>query len=107
MMADSPVKLEGGDTTTDVDEIWKAAIERYEEVAGVKFTSLASAHSVDDILNEIHEREARFKSRRHDGSRVDRFRTLVRKSLAPVDRIGEVAAQGASGVSNSILLLED
>lgn len=90
--AESPVTLEGGDAF-DVGTIWKAAIDRYETATGTKFTSLASAHNVNDILNEIHERETKFKSSRHDGSKIDKFRTLVSKSLKPIDRMGDAVAQ--------------
>ncbi|PGH05438.1 hypothetical protein GX51_02962 [Blastomyces parvus] len=78
---------------TDIDAIWKAAIDRYENVTTTKITYLTSAKNVDDILNEIHDRESKFKSFRHDGSKTDRFRTLVSKSLRPVEQVSDILAQ--------------
>ncbi|PGH21367.1 hypothetical protein AJ80_03284 [Polytolypa hystricis UAMH7299] len=82
--------------TTDVDALWKAAVDRYEQVTAVKIDHLSPAKCVDDILQEIHDRESRFKTRRHDGSKLDRFRTLVGRSLVPIEKVGDVLSQASS-----------
>ncbi|EEP77938.1 predicted protein [Uncinocarpus reesii 1704] len=84
--------------TTDVGESWKTAISRYEDATSTKITSLTLARSVDDILAEVQDRETRFKERRHDGSKTDRFRTLLHKSLKPLERLCEIVTQSGSSV---------
>ena len=85
--------------TTDIGAIWKVAIARHEEITMVKIQSLSEAKNVEDILNDIRERETKFKGFRHDGSKLDKFRTLVSKSLYPIEKVGNVIALAASNVS--------
>ncbi|TGO07453.1 hypothetical protein BTUL_0275g00150 [Botrytis tulipae] len=84
------------DATTDVGAIWKAAIVRYEDITKVKIESAAKANNVDEILKNIREREDMFKGYRHDGSKVDKFRSLVSKSLDPIEKLGNVVGQAAT-----------
>ncbi len=63
-----------------------------------KMETLAGASSVDVILDDIHEKETKFKRYRHDGSKLDKFRTLVSKSLDPIDKVGNLVASAASMV---------
>ncbi len=86
------------DAIVDFSTIWKVAIDRYEEITMVKIQSLARANNVDEILNGIHERERKFKSYRHDGSKLDKFRTLVSNSLNPIKKVGDMVASAASTV---------
>ena len=86
------------DATVDVGEIWSSAIIRYEKDAMVNIESLARASDVDEILSVIREREKKFKGYRHDGSKLDRFRTLVSKSLSPIDKLGNIVASAVSTV---------
>ena len=87
------------DATIDVGEIWSTAITRYEQDSMVKIESLARTSNVDEILNIISEREKKFKGYRHDGSRLDKFRTLVGKSLKPVEKLGDIVASAVSTVT--------
>ncbi len=80
---------------TDVGLMWKEAIDRYEKITLVKIELLAQANNVEEILTEIHEREMKFKSHRHDGSRLDKFRSIVSKSLYPIEKVGEIVASAA------------
>jgi len=86
------------DATIDVGAIWRVAMDRYEELTMVKIESLAGASNVDEILSDIHERGTKFKGYRHDGSKLDKFRTLVSKSLNPIDKVGNMVALAASTV---------
>ena len=95
--AELPVESKVG-TIIDFGTIWKIAISRYEEITMVKIQSLAEAKDVDEILNDIHNREAKFKGYRHDGSKLDKFRTLVRKSLNPIEKVGNMVASASSTV---------
>lgn len=88
----------GADATIDVGDIWRTAISRYEKTSMVKLESLAGASSVDEVLNDVHERGTKFKSYRHDGSKLDRFRTLVSKSLNPIDQVCNLVGLAASTV---------
>jgi hypothetical protein len=85
---------------TDFSAVWKIAINRYEEIAMVKIQSLAGASSVDEVLSEIHDKEAKFKNFRHDGSKLDKFRTLIKKSLAPIEALSGMVVNSTSMVSN-------
>ena len=91
------------DATIDVGAIWRVAMDRYEEITMVKIESLAGASNVDEILNDIRERETKFKVYRHDGSKVDEFRTLVSKSLNPIEKLGDMVALAASTVRRQSL----
>jgi len=84
--------------TTDIGAIWKAAIDRYEEITKVKIESLAGANNVDEILEGIHRRETKFQGFRHDGSKLDKFRSLVRKSLGPIEKLSNIATSAALAV---------
>lgn len=94
---ESPVESKA-DATIEFGAIWKVAINRYEEITMVKIQSLAEANNVDEILNDIHERETKFKGYRHDGSKLEKFRTLVSKSLNPIEEVGDMVASAASTV---------
>lgn len=86
--------------TTDVGAMWKAAVDRYEDTTKFKIQSLAGAISVDEILGQIHERETKFTTHRHDGSKLDKFRTLVRNSLVPIAMLGDIVAKATKTVRN-------
>ncbi|KAI8724317.1 hypothetical protein NCS52_00000500 [Fusarium sp. LHS14.1] len=81
------------DVTSDVGLIWKSAVDRYEAITGEQIQQLARAKNVAQILEDIDNNEARFKIHRHDGTKLDRFRTLVSQSLSPIQFIGDIVAQ--------------
>ena len=88
--------------TTDVGEIWKAAIVRYEKMTTVKIESLVVVDNVDGILDEIRGRETKFKGYRHDGSKLDKFRSLVSKSLDPIEKLSSIVATATSTVRQKL-----
>ncbi len=92
-----PVESEA-DATIDIGVIWGEAVVEFEKTTMVKIESLAGASNVDEILNDVRERETKFKGYRHDGSKLDKFRTLVSKSLNPIDKVGNMVALAASTV---------
>ena len=65
----------------------------------VKIDLLTGAKNLDEILDQIQERETKFRGYRHDGSKRDKFRSLVSKSLAPIEKLSNIVAMGASTVS--------
>ena len=85
-------------TVTDIGALWKGAIDQYEVVTGVKIESLSKANNVDEILCQIQGNMASFKGHRHDGSRLDRFRSLVGRSLDSVEQLSKIVASAASSV---------
>ena len=91
------------DATIDIGVIWREAVDSYEKTTIVKIESLARATNVDEILNDIRERETKFKGYRHDGSKLDKFRTLISKSLNPIDKVGNMVALAASTVRRQSL----
>lgn len=84
---------------TDVGAIWRTAIDRYKDITQVDLGSIEAANSVEDVLSEIDIREEEFRRTRHDGSKTDRLRSLVSRSLNSIETVSEVVAQGASSVS--------
>ncbi len=97
-----PVRSEA-ENTIDLGTIWKEAIREYEEITKVNVQSLTEANNVEEILNDIHEREKRFKSYRNNGSKLERFRTLVMKSLRPIQKVCDVVASVVSTVKEQLL----
>jgi hypothetical protein len=91
--------MSAANTMTDVGAIWRTAIDRYKDITEVDLGSIEAADSVEDVLSEIDIREEEFKRTRHDGSKTDRFRSLVSRSLKSIETVSEVVAQGASNVS--------
>jgi hypothetical protein len=71
----------------------------------VKIETLVGANNVDEILDEIHKRETKFKSYRHNGSKSDKFRSLVRKSLGHIKKLSDIVASAASTVRQHLCLL--
>jgi hypothetical protein len=53
---------------------------------------------VDEILDEIHGRETKFKGYRYDGSKSDKFKSLMSKSLGPIEKLSSIVASAASTV---------
>ena len=88
------------ESKTDVGALWKAAISRYEKITMVKIQSLAGADNVDEILMHIHDKEKKFTAHRHDGSKTQRFRTLVSKVLGPIEKLSSIVGSAVSAVRN-------
>lgn len=83
---------------TDVGAMWNAAIDRYEKNTNVKISSLYRTNDMDQIITEIQKNEADFEKHRHDGSKFDKFRTVVKNSLNPIQTVGEIVAQATKAV---------
>ncbi|KAL8716183.1 MAG: hypothetical protein Q9220_000088 [cf. Caloplaca sp. 1 TL-2023] len=96
-MGVDPAQPQAKAGTPDFEDIWKAAIQRYEDITAVKLQSIAKATKLDDVLQVVHDKETKFKTFRHDGSRVDRFRGLLAKSLKPVEALAHLTASAAQG----------
>lgn len=92
-------EMSAANNMTDVGAIWRAAIDRYKDITQVDLGSIEAANTVEDVLSEIDIREEELKRTRHDGSKTDRFRSLVSRSLNSIETVSEVVAQGASSVS--------
>lgn len=84
--------------TTNVGSIWERALKSFES-DNPHLENLEKAHSVVEVLSEIRAKESSFKHFRHDKSKLDKFRTLVRKSLEPVDTLCNIGSSAASDVS--------
>ena len=93
----------GMDASSDVGEIWNEAVDRYEKDTETKFKKIKRVNNADDVLAHIQVIEGTFKKHRHDGSKTDKFRTLMSKALDPIDRIGNVVAGAASMVRTDAL----
>ncbi|KAK3686838.1 hypothetical protein LTR37_019429 [Vermiconidia calcicola] len=80
-------------SATDTGLIWKAAVDQYEKVAKVNMLSLKSADNVEQILSLMQEKESKFDKKRHDGSKLEKLRSLVKKSLNPIQLLSDVASK--------------
>jgi hypothetical protein len=93
------------DATTDVGAIWREAIDRYEEITKVEIESLPRASNIDEVISETQKRDSTFRGYRHDETKLDKFRTLVKKSLSPIGKVGNMVASAASAVRKQPCLL--
>ena len=89
--------------TTDIGAIWQEACKRYEEVTKASVSELEPVHDVEAVSNKIRSREQAFKGFRHDETKLDKFRTLVKRSLKPIETVGNIVASAASTVIAYIL----
>lgn len=90
---------------TDAGLMWKAAVEQYEKIAQVSISSLESADNVEQIVSLIREKKSKFDARRHDGSKLEKLRSLVKKSLTPIQLLNDVASKATKIVSRLPYLL--
>jgi plasmid stability protein len=105
MMATAKLSIRPKAVTTNVGAIWKAAMDRHEKATSVNIESLAKVNNVDELLAELHKKETEIRDHRHDGSTSDKFRTLLRKSLKPVEQLCDIVASAASIVGQQICLM--
>ena len=98
---------------TNVGEIWEKALDRFQDDVALKLQGLVKAHSVEEILSEIHGKEASFRHWRHDDSKLDKFRARVSQSLEPVDALCKLGSSAVTSVRyfprlwNKSLTLDD
>jgi len=69
----------------------------------IKIQSLVEVNNVNEILNDIHERETKFKAHRHDDSKLNKFRTLVNKSLNLIEKLNDMIASITSTIRKESL----
>lgn len=97
MMASKEASKEG----SNFGSVWQEAIARYRQNTKLDLTSLARANSVDDILIEIGKNAQKFGKKRHDNSKLDKFRSLVSESLMPIQVMTDMVSSVLSDVSYS------
>lgn len=90
------------DATTDMEEAWRAAVQRYEQNTLKKITILPSATSVDDIMNTVKGQQTLFSNHRHDKSKFDKLRTLLTKVMNRIDLVCDLVAQPSVNVSKCL-----
>ncbi|KLU88296.1 hypothetical protein MAPG_07283 [Magnaporthiopsis poae ATCC 64411] len=83
------------DEAIDTSKIWKAAIDQYEKIAGVRMATLNGVNTIEDILKEVRTSERMFLSRRHSGSRSDRLRTLLSQNIRSIQQLLEITVQAS------------
>jgi fungal STAND N-terminal Goodbye domain len=86
------------DLAIDIGTMWRSAIEDYEKTIMAKITSLPKANNVDELVQEMRLRERKFTDKRHDASQLDKFRSLVKKSLFPIEKLSGISASTVSSV---------
>jgi hypothetical protein len=98
-----PTEIVRVDATTDVGATWTEAINRYEEITEVKIESLTRASNLDEVLSETQKRETKLRGYCHGETKFDKLRTLLSKSLRPIDEVGSMVASVASAVRKTTL----
>lgn len=86
------------ETPTDVAAIWQAAVEDYESITGIQLQTFTAVKHIDGILVQVGLNETNFKVHRNGGSKLDKFRTLVQRSLGPIEMVGHVVAHATKAV---------
>jgi fungal STAND N-terminal Goodbye domain len=84
---------------SEIGELWRVAVDRYEQNTGTKIKLFPPATSVDDILDTVKGKEKSFRFHRHNASGFDEFRTLLAKAMQRIDKVSKVVAQPVSQVS--------
>lgn len=95
-----------GTTQSDIGGLWKTAVNEFERTTNTKFNELSPASNVEEILGMVQSQENRFNTFRHDRSRVDRFRSLVTRSLYPIEQMSKIISPAISSVSHPAPLLQ-
>jgi hypothetical protein len=86
---------------SDISLLWQGAIDRYKTITG-KEVNFKRATNVQQVLDTIEDKEEKFKWRRHDGSKIDKFRTLVKQALTPIQLIGDIVAHATKTVRHLV-----
>ncbi|CEJ87488.1 hypothetical protein VHEMI04431 [[Torrubiella] hemipterigena] len=88
-----------GDNSPNLMLMWQEAIVNYVRITGNKNgITIRRTASISDILAELDQKRESFNHKRHDGSKWDRFRGLIRDSLAPIQALSDIAAQASKAV---------
>lgn len=86
--------------TPQLGDIWKNAISEYEKTTGEAIEALSTASTVDAVLEEIRQKGTKFQTFRHDGSKTDKFRSLVSQSLEPIVFLSGIVAHATKHASH-------
>lgn len=89
--------IQNDSEVSDISLLWQSAIDRYKAITG-KEVDLKRTTNVQQVLDTIEDKEEKFKWRRHDGSKIDKFRTLVKEALAPIQLIGDIIVNATKTV---------
>jgi hypothetical protein len=85
---------------SQIGELWEEAKRRYEANVGplTELSALGNVATVQTILDEVGKKAATFKQSRHDGSKTDRLRRALSRSLPMVQTLSEIGAQASKAV---------
>jgi hypothetical protein len=101
-------------SSSDIESIWKAAVERYEELTGTDagpgtHSYNAEKRSPSTTLTELEDEMSRAKSafvsfRHPTGSNlgIDRIRRNLNATLGPIKALGGIVTHATKAVSESI-----
>ncbi|KAH7480071.1 hypothetical protein FOMA001_g7651 [Fusarium oxysporum f. sp. matthiolae] len=96
--------IQNNSEVSDISLLWQSAIDRYKAITG-KEVDLKRTTNVQQVLDTIEDKEENFKWRRHDGSKIDKFRTLVKEALAPIQLIGDIIVNATKTVRRLAIYL--
>lgn len=94
-VSDSPLV---GTENADVPRMWANAVLRYEGLTETKLPRPGSIKTIPQLLEETLSANNRFKSYRHDGSKLAKLRTSVSRCLGPLQQLGNLVTQATKSV---------
>jgi hypothetical protein len=71
---------------------------------GVQLLCVTKRRRVSKSSLSLNDREKNFSSHRNDGSRLDKFRTLLSRSLTPIEMWGDIVTNATKTVRNLPIL---
>jgi hypothetical protein len=81
--------------------LWTEAVQRFEAETRTSISTPGSITSLDELIASLADKHSSFKIRRHNGSRLERLRTLAARALEPIRAISDVLAQATKLVRES------
>lgn len=87
----------------DIEALWKQAVDKFQQRTHTRMTDLATVSTLDELLAVVQSKEKQFKHYRHDGTRLDKFRTFLGKSLKPVEQLLNSLSNSVSVVSKTVV----
>jgi hypothetical protein len=92
------------EAATDVAHLWQQALDKWQadtkefknKLYKEDVERLETVKTVEDVVTYISETRSEFIHWRHDKSKLDNFRTLVKNNLRYVQAIGQVVSDAAS-----------
>ncbi|KAM0813893.1 putative Ankyrin repeat-containing domain protein [Seiridium cardinale] len=81
------------DSRQGLGSMWTTALAQYEELTGTRPSISDELESLEEFVKETAQMQAKFEKFRHDDSKHDRLRSLIARSLGPIQLLGNIVAR--------------